>query len=96
MALGSTGRSELGEQDEPEIFVEAPPSFSSEGMFDLRNKLGNLLWEMEDRFKGFEGRVAVVVVDPRADHAPEQLGNCNHVFYFEFERGEVRFLGTRE
>ncbi len=86
----------MGEQDEPEIFVEASPSFSSEEMFDLGNKLGNLLWEMEDRFKGLEGRVAAVVVDPRTDHAPEQLGNYDHVFYFEFERGEVRFLGTRE
>lgn len=85
----------MGEQDEPEVFVEAPPSFSSEEMFDLGSKLGNLLWEMEDRFKGLEGRVAAVV-DPRTGHTPEQPGKYDHVFYFEFERGEVRFLGTRE
>ena len=85
----------MEDQDEPEIFVEAPPSFLSKEMFDLGNKLGNLLWEMEDRFKGLEGRVAAVV-DPRMGRAPEQSGDYDHVFHFEFERGGVRFLGTRE
>ena len=86
----------MGEQDEPEIFVEAPPSFSSNEMFELGGKLGDLLWEMQDRFEGLEGRVAAVVVDPRTGRGPERSGEYDHVFYFEFERGEVRFLGKRE